>query len=208
MMISAGSSAAAGLIGPVPRCVRLASPPMDPGGDIDPHGLSIVRARARTRVDTLLREVPLPQPWSMNSWIDSLEGARGRDIDLVAVSYRPGDASGAWQAHEDYDLIAYTAQTSALHQDHIIAHEIAHMLCEHEGGCVLSEAEAATLAPDLSPQTLTHLLTKVTTGTDEYEAELIAVLLLSEATAAPAAVHPEASGRAAEQARRLATLLG
>jgi hypothetical protein len=204
-MISASSRAA---VGAVPRCTRLASPPSEPGGAIDPHGLSSVRTSARARVRALLREVPLPRPWSMNTWVDGLEQARGRDIDLVAVSYRPGDASGAWQAHEDYDLIAYTAQTSALHQDHIIAHEIAHMLCGHEGSCVLSEAEAAALAPDLSPRALAHLLTKVTTGTDEYEAELIAVLLLSEATAAPAAVHPAASGRAADQARRLAALLG
>jgi hypothetical protein len=191
-----------------PRCTRLALSLTEPGGVIDPHGLSIVRAGARARVRAVLQHVPLPQPWSMNAWVDRLESWRGREIDLVPVSYRPGQASGAWQARQDYDLIAYTAHTSALHQDHIIAHEIAHMLCAHKGTCLMSESEAAAVAPDLSAQTLAHIIARVTTSSDEYEAELIAVLLMSEATTAPTAVQPGASGRAADQARRLTSLLG
>ena len=140
-----------------PRCTRLA--PGERGGVIDAHQL---QAGARARVDALLAAVPLPRPWSMNTWVDALEAWRGREIDLVPVEYRPGRPSGAWQARPDYDLIAYTEHTSALHQDHIIAHELAHMLCEHTGTCLISEAEAAELAPGLSPRTLSHLLTRVT----------------------------------------------
>ncbi len=189
-----------------PRCTRLA--PGDRGGLIDERGLTDLRAGARARVRALLAAVPVPRPWSMNAWVDRLETWRGREIDLVPVEYRPGRPSGAWQARPDYDLIAYVEHTSALHQDHIIAHELAHMLCAHTGTCQMSESEAAQLAPDLAPQALSHLLTRVTTGTDEYEAELIAVLLMSAATSEPPAVQPGASGRAAEQARRLAALLG
>jgi hypothetical protein len=189
-----------------PRCTRLA--PGDRGGPIDERGLPALRDRARERVRTVLAAVPLPRPWSMNAWVDGLEAWRGREIDLVPIAYRPGQPSGAWQARPGYDLIAYTERTSALHQDHIIAHELAHMLCAHTGTCLMSEAEAAELAPDLAPRALSHLLTRVTTGTDEYEAELIAVLLMSAATSEPPAVQPGASGRAADQARRLAALLG
>ncbi|WIX99639.1 hypothetical protein QRX60_37135 [Amycolatopsis mongoliensis] len=189
-----------------PRCTRLA--PGERGGPIDERGLTELRAGARERVRTVLGAVPMPRPWSMNVWVDRLEAWRGREIDLVPVEYRPGRPSGAWQPRPDYDLIAYVEHTSALHQDHIIAHELAHMLCAHTGTCQMSESEAARLAPDLAPQALSHLLTRVTTGTDEYEAELIAVLLLSAATSEPPAVQPDASGRAAEQARRLAALLG
>ncbi len=189
-----------------PRCTRLA--PGERGGPIDERGLPALRERARERVRAVLAAVPLPRPWSMNAWVDGLEAWRGRDIDLVPIAYRPGQPSGAWQARPDYDLIAYVEHTSALHQDHIIAHELAHMLCAHTGTCLMSEAEAAELAPDLAPRALSHLLTRVTTGTDEYEAELMAVLLLSAATSEPAAVQPGASGRAADQARRLAALLG
>jgi len=187
-----------------PLCTRLA--PGERGGPID--DLTDLRAGARARVRTVLAAVPVPRPWSMNAWVDRLEAWRGREIDLVPVEYRPGQPSGAWQARPDYDLIAYTEQTSALHQDHIIAHELAHMLCAHTGTCLMSETEAAQLAPDLAPRALSHLLTRVTTGTDEYEAELIAVLLMSAATSEPPAVQPGASGRAADQARRLAALLG
>jgi hypothetical protein len=189
-----------------PRCTRLALARR--GGPIDAHGLTQLRAGARARVRTVLAAVPLPRPWSMNRWVDGLEAWRGREIDLVPVVYRPGQPSGAWQARPDYDLIAYTEHTSALHQDHIIAHELAHMLCAHTGSCLMSESEAAELAPDLAPRALSHLLTRVTSGRDEYEAELIAVLLMSAATSEPPAVQPGASGRAADQARRLAALLG
>jgi hypothetical protein len=189
-----------------PRCTRLALG--DRGGPIDERGLTDLRAGARERVRIVLAAVPVPRPWSMNAWVDRLEAWRGREIDLVPVEYRPGRPSGAWQPRPDYDLIAYVEHTSALHQDHIIAHELAHMLCAHTGTCQMSESEAAQLAPDLAPQALSHLLTRVTTGTDEYEAELIAVLLMSAATSEPSAVQPGASGRAADQARRLAALLG
>ncbi|GAA3580014.1 hypothetical protein GCM10022222_76000 [Amycolatopsis ultiminotia] len=187
-----------------PWCDRLVLPPIVSGGVIDPS----LRTRARRRVRGLLREVPPPRPWSMNDWIDRLERHRGRDIDLLAVRYAPGRPSGAWQRHDSYDLVAYAAGTSTLHQDHIIAHEIAHLLCEHRGECVLSEAEAARLAPDLSAHLLSHLLTRVTTDSDEYEAELMAVLLMSAATADEAPLRPGASGPAADRARRFASVLG
>ena len=189
-----------------PRCTRLA--PGERGGPIDERGLAELRERARERVRAVLAAVPLPRPWSMNAWVDRLEAWRGREIDLVPVAHRPGQPSGAWQARPGYDLIAYTEHTSALHQDHIIAHELAHLLCAHTGTCAMPESEAAELAPDLAPRALSHLLTRVTTGADEYEAELIAVLLMSAATSEPPAVRPGASGRAADQARRLAALLG
>jgi hypothetical protein len=197
MLIAAGTTGRA-------RCTRLVRPPIAPGGVIDPN----LRARARTRVRDLLRDVPLPRPWSMNAWVDRLERRRGREIDLVAVEYVPGRPSGAWQRRAGYDLIAYTAGTSPLHQDHIIAHEIGHLLCGHRGVCLMSKAEAAVVAPDLSGHLLSHLLTRVTSDDDEYEAELIAVLLMSEATAGVAPLRPGASGRPADQARRLASLLG
>lgn len=195
--------AVAGVPG-TPWCGRLVLPPSVSGGVIDP----VLRTRARRRVRALLRAVPPPRPWSMNAWIDRLERHRGRDIDLLAVRYAPGQPSGAWQRHDSYDLVAYADGTSSLHQDHIIAHEIAHVLCEHRGDCVLSEADAARVAPDLSAHLLSHLLTRVTTDADEYEAELMAVLLLSAATSDDAPVRPEASGPAAERARRFASVLG
>lgn len=198
----------AGSVAAAPRCSRLSLPLAERRGVIDPHQVPILRSGVRARVRAVLAEVPLPLPWSMNAWVDRLEAWRGREIDLLPVQYQPGQPSGAWQAREDYDLIAYTEHTSALHQDHIIAHELAHMLCSHTGTCLMSEAEAAVLAPQLSSQMLLHLLTRVTTCSDEYEAEFIAVLLMSEATAEPPAVQPGASGRAADQAMRLAALLG
>lgn len=136
-----------------------------------------LRRRCERRVDALVAEIGLPAPWDMNEFLDRLERHRGRDIDLCAVSWTSGDSSGAWHANPDHDVIAYASNTATVHQDHIILHEIGHLISAHRGRCVLSEQEAQRLAPDLAPAAFVHLLDRVSTRADEQEAELIAVLL-------------------------------
>lgn len=45
-----------------------------------------------------------------------LECHHGHDIDLCVISCGLGDGCGAWQQHEDHDVIAYTQNTSGFHQ--------------------------------------------------------------------------------------------
>ncbi|MBA8823305.1 hypothetical protein FHX42_000634 [Saccharopolyspora lacisalsi] len=136
-----------------------------------------LRRRCESRVRALVAAVGLPAPWHVNEFLDRLEHHRGRDIDLCEVSWKAGDSSGAWHANADHDVIAYPGNTSTVHQDHIILHEIGHLISAHRGRCVLSEQEAQRLAPDLAPAAFVHLLDRVSTTTEEQEAELIATLL-------------------------------
>lgn len=121
----------------------------------------------------------------MDHWLDRLELHRGRPIDLCAIKWTPGDAFGAWRARHDHDVIAYPANTSGPHQDHIILHEVAHMVCAHQGYCILSNEDAARLAPGLHPAAFSHLLDRTTGTDDEQEAELLAGLLYQRLTRAP-----------------------
>lgn len=144
---------------------------------------SDVRRRCEALVDEVLRATGVPQPWSLNEWLDRLERVRGRDIDLCALTWAPGDPTGAWQSHPDHDLIAYPHNTASYHQDHIILHEIGHMLFEHTGQCVLSDEEARRLAPSLRASAFVHLFGRTAVAEEENEAEQFAHLLRARVAA-------------------------
>ncbi|MGH3823722.1 MAG: hypothetical protein ACRDRA_12975 [Pseudonocardiaceae bacterium] len=144
-----------------------------------------LRARCHQRVDDLLQHTGVPYPWDINQFLDRLERHRGRDIDLCAIAWSPGDSCGAWHQHPDHDVIAYAENTSGFHQDHIILHEVGHMISLHRGRCVLSEEEAQRIAPDLAPTALAHLLERTTGQAEEHEAETIAALIHQRARVRP-----------------------
>ncbi|WP_298183373.1 hypothetical protein [Saccharomonospora sp.] len=130
----------------------------------------------------MLNRTGIPQPWDINEWLNCLERARGRDIDLCALTWEPGDATGAWQPRGDHDVIAYPANTSGYHQNHIILHEVGHMLFQHPSRCVLSRKEARRIAPNLSANAFTHLFGRAHGTVEEYEAEQFAHILHARVT--------------------------
>lgn len=141
--------------------------------------------RMAALVETLLSEIGLPRPWSLNRFLDGVEGYRGRPIDLCEVVWTPGAPTGAWLARPDHDVIVYPANTTRGHQDQIVLHELGHMLAGHSGRCVLPRDQLRTLAPTLSPVLLRRLLPADDPGRagEEDEAEWFATLLSSRVTA-------------------------
>jgi Zn-dependent peptidase ImmA (M78 family) len=127
----------------------------------------------------LLQQVALPNPWDANEFLNQLERHRGREIDLCAVPWSFGDGTGAWKRAADYDLIAYAANTTSIHQDHIILHEVGHMVFDHRGRCVLSQQQAHRLAPHLQPAAFAHLLNGTSHRSEEAEAETFATMILA-----------------------------
>lgn len=142
-----------------------------------------LRRRCEHCVTELLRHVTLPNPWDINTFLDDLECHLGREIDLCAVPWTFGDSTGAWKRMPGHDVIAYPQNTTSLHQDHIILHEIGHMICDHRGSCVLSWERAQKIASTLRPAALMHLLGRVTAQADEVEAETIATMILARIAA-------------------------
>ncbi|SDP35118.1 hypothetical protein SAMN04487905_103314 [Actinopolyspora xinjiangensis] len=165
-----------------------------------------LRTRCVRRVDHLLGAVTLPEPWNVDEFLDRLEEHRGREIDLCAVSWSVGDSTGAWQRNEDHDVIAYPDNTSTLHQDYIILHEIGHLISEHRGRCVLSVQEAQHRAPDLAPAAFAHLLHRVDAAVEEHEAETVATLLLARITRQPRKRRRRGRARASPDEGTAATL--
>lgn len=133
-------------------------------------------------LDDLVRReaLELPSPFDVQAFCLSLERARGPTIRLFPRALPAGAPSGLCVSTSAGDYVFYELHTSALHQEHIILHEIAHLLCEHQA--VVSRREISRLFfPDLDPQMIERVLARTCYATwAEREAELIASLILAK----------------------------
>lgn len=197
-----------GFIGATPWCLRLAVPRPVSIERVTAVEWENLRARCQQRVNVLLQHVRLPNPWDINEFLDRLERHRGRDIDLCAISWSIGDSTGAWRQYSDHDVIAYAENTSGFHQDHIILHEIGHMISEHRGRCILSEEDAQRIAPNLAPAAFAHLLDRVAGATEEHEAETIASLIHQRVSKRPQIAADVVPARAALRLERVEYIFG
>ena len=105
----------------------------------------------------------------------------GQDITLVPIRMPSGAPSGITLFTDTGRVIAYAEDTSSVHQDHIIAHEIGHILLGHEGVELEDADEAArTVFAHLDPELVRQALTRVGSydPPEESAAETMATLLL------------------------------
>ncbi|MEU3711088.1 toxin [Streptomyces catenulae] len=107
------------------------------------------------------------------------------------MKLKPPEPCGMWIAWPDVDVIVYAADTGHAYRNHIIVHELAHMLCGHRTADDLIGPGTGALFPDLAPQLVRDALHRSGyTDPQEREAEMIASLFLKQAPADP----PEAAG--------------
>ncbi|PXY16508.1 hypothetical protein BAY60_35470 (plasmid) [Prauserella muralis] len=152
-------------------------------------------------VDKLDREVGFPAPWDLDEFVDRLERHRGRPIDLIELDGPVGEITGMWLRREDRDVIGYPGNTTTHHQDVVVLHELAHMLFEHAGLCVFSDA--SRIAPSLHPEAFEHLLGRADGADDEFMAETVATLALTRIWQGDRQTRPEG-----ELARRVTEAFG
>jgi IrrE N-terminal-like domain len=125
-------------------------------------------------------QLDLPRPFDAAVLLEELAARRGRPIELLAVPARPHTPCGLLVSTLEADYIVYAADTGALHQRHILVHEIAHLLLDHAGSAPLAPATA--LLPHLSPALVQRVLGRTSYDEpQEREAELLASLILSRA---------------------------
>src|SRR5581483_197463 len=148
----------------------------------------------RTRCEARLGELQLPIPFDVQQFCHSIGERRSRPILLHSID-SPAGPCGTWLAAPASDHIFYERQTSPLHQEHIILHEISHLLCGHRGGSVSDGELRDLLLPDLRPEMVESVLRRRAYGTDDkQEAELLASLILERVarTRSPRAAAPDA----------------
>jgi hypothetical protein len=141
--------------------------------------------RLRQRCEAKVRELDIHAPFDVRSFCHALAAQRGRPILLEPLAGTAG-ACGIWVAVPSADLIFYEEETSPLHQDHIILHEISHLVCGHEPVPVSEGEISLLLFPDLQAQTVKHVLQRGGYSTfEEREAETLASLILERAGTGP-----------------------
>ncbi|WP_329454403.1 ParH-like protein [Streptomyces sp. NBC_01497] len=135
------------------------------------------------RCQRTVDELDLPNPFDATVLIGTLAGARGRPIELIPVASRPGTPCGVLVTTHRTDYILYAGDTTALHQQHIVLHEAAHIICGHHESAPAVAAAAQTLLPHLPASLVQRVLGRtVYAEPQEQEAELVASLILTRAT--------------------------
>jgi hypothetical protein len=168
-----------------------------------------VRRRCRAR----LRQLTLPEPFDLTELCRSVSISRGQPLHVRGI---PGPASrarpcGIWIATDDDDWIFVDRQTSPLHRQHIVLHELAHMLCGHAAGDLPENDMLRRLFPDLSPAMVRTVLSRTSYQSEsEREAEVLASLILARAQPAtvPIMAVTDVSAEETEILRRAGLALG
>jgi hypothetical protein len=97
----------------------------------------------------MVEGLELPEPFDAEAFIASLARERGRPIDIMPVTAKPNLPCGLVVTTDRADWIVYRADTTAVHRQHILLHEAAHLVCGHaERAEARAAPEAATEAPD------------------------------------------------------------
>lgn len=153
--------------------------------------------KLRTYCTRLLADLEIPSSSTVEDLCAQIADSRGRDIYLHPLPQRPvaAIACGVWLATPNADHIFFEDNTSQLHRDHIILHEIGHILCDHR----LSESIGDELVEGLvalfdESQVQQALTRSGYTEEQEQVAEMMATLI-RDLAALPAQTSPGILGQ-------------
>jgi hypothetical protein len=145
-------------------------------------------------------------PFDVRDFAAGLASRRGRPIVLVPLIRCPWP-SGVWVAAPTTDYIFYEQATSPLHQQHIVLHELSHLLCEHTPVIAAETEVPRLLFPGVRPDAVERLLRRTGySATNEQEAELLASLIWERAASQTHAGAPPAAPAMSEAAGVLSGL--
>lgn len=119
--------------------------------------MRLPRRGATTRLDEAVRVAQrlIPDPWSIEGFVESVSAHRGRLIEIGEDDLSAWGASGLWLDFGTHDVILHRRGASPAQREAIICHELGHMLCGHESlGCLGSSAESNPLDTTLATRML------------------------------------------------------
>ncbi|MEU3355250.1 hypothetical protein [Streptomyces sp. NPDC037389] len=101
---------------------------------------------------------------SIRDLLPEVERRTGRTVSLQSAEVGWSAPCGMWVATERTHYVFYDPMTSRAHQDHIIAHEFAHILMGHKGAMEVPDETVGGLLTLLDPE-----LIKMVLGRTQYE---------------------------------------
>lgn len=136
----------------------------------------------RRRCRDLLRELDVRPPLEVAALCERLAARRGRPIYLTPYPIPVPGPFGVWLATSRADHIVYQDQTTRRHQDHIIVHELGHMIAHHRSDEEDDEL-LLMLYPSLDPDSVRRALRRTSyDSAQEHEAETVATIILQWAS--------------------------
>jgi Zn-dependent peptidase ImmA (M78 family) len=130
---------------------------------------------------------------------------RQRPIRLYPYAFDVPGPFGIWIKTADADIVLYQSMgTTPLHREHIIAHELGHVLADHPSD-ENDDVIWRELMPDIPIDTVRRALRRRTSYGSEYEreAETVATVLLEATARAHSLTLPGQSPRARRVQRTL-----
>ncbi|MYR09000.1 hypothetical protein GTV32_22990 [Gordonia sp. SID5947] len=140
---------------------------------------------AKGQIDSVLREIPLVPPWTVDEFAAWMEDRFGRDIVLspwqtAAPNVGEPGACGLTLVTADAFVVKYGELNSERHQRQQIFHEFGHILCEHGGERFATSMPVSTsvIAAGIDPKMIQTVLHRGVFETDEERmAELLGTRL-------------------------------
>jgi hypothetical protein len=137
--------------------------------------------KLRQRCERLIEGLDIPVPFDAGELCGRVAASRGRPIHLHAATMPAGAPCGVLVATPGDDYIIYERGTSQMHQEHIIVHEVGHVVGGHTAA-VLNLDTCRLLLPSLDPAIVSLVLARNHyTADQEREAEAFATLVLERA---------------------------
>lgn len=166
--------------------------------------------RAQRRLAHLIDGISVPATADSGALCLAVAERLDRPIQLLPLPL-PADAPcGIVITTPNVHHVAYDNRTSPLHQRHIVAHELGHLLAGHAARPVGGSDLARLLMPTLDPGVVTSVLGRVP-GYDEraeWEAEIIADLLWKHTTRRGVTTVPDVDPSTAAVVDRIRRSLG
>ncbi|MFJ9416639.1 ImmA/IrrE family metallo-endopeptidase [Streptomyces sp. NPDC101227] len=123
--------------------------------------------------ERFVRSLNLPAVTGIRDLIPEVERRTGLAVELQPAEVQVSTPCGLWIATEKRHYIFYDPRTSVAHQDHIIAHEIAHILKDHQG-----TAKMSTDVSGISAELILSVLGRTQyDDAQELEAEMVGTYL-------------------------------
>ncbi|MFI6040549.1 hypothetical protein ACIA8C_02880 [Nocardia sp. NPDC051321] len=143
---------------------------------------------ALNQVRALAASLEVPRPWRLRTFVDHVATLLGKPITLLPQPdlTAEGFPCGVVIERPDSFVVAFDAASSGYHTDHIVLHEIAHLLLDHAG--YVSPTSRHRTLRQLFAEIDTDVVLRVLARTDyddilESQAELFASLVMSETDA-------------------------
>ncbi|MBG0564967.1 hypothetical protein [Actinoplanes aureus] len=131
-----------------------------------------MRAREIRRYEQLLRrlDITIPVPFDARTFSEHIADKRGRPIHILPMDTSDATAPcGLWLATAKADYVVVDNRAPAVLREHILLHELAHLLCDHRGRLRL---DAADLSFDfLDPAMVERVLGRTSHYPDAQERE-------------------------------------